>query len=89
MKKGILMELEKNAQNYVNSGVQFEMLIDNAMKNLNGLKGDFKLLLDVAIAARQTLDENLHLADGDNCTLKDLRDAYLKIDPNWDKEQGE
>jgi hypothetical protein len=26
-------------------------------------------------AARQTLAENLHLADGDECTLKVLRDA--------------
>jgi hypothetical protein len=31
-------------------------------------------------AARQTLLNNLHLCDGDNCTLKDLRDAVEKID---------
>jgi len=40
----------------------------------------------LAIAARQTLDENLHLADGENCTLRTLRDAYLKIDPTWGQE---
>jgi len=30
-------------------------------------------------AVGQTLEENRHLADGDQCTLKLLRDAYVKV----------
>jgi hypothetical protein len=33
-------------------------------------------------AARQTLDENRHLTDGDDCTLRELRDAVAEIDGN-------
>ena len=29
-------------------------------------------------AVDETLEENRHLADGDNCTLKKLKDAYAK-----------
>jgi hypothetical protein len=29
-------------------------------------------------AVDETLEENCHLADGDNCTLKKLKDAYAK-----------
>ena len=32
-------------------------------------------------AAAKTLLENLHLADGDCCTLYDLREAVLAINP--------
>ncbi|MFZ2524432.1 MAG: hypothetical protein WAW87_03865 [Candidatus Ferrigenium altingense] len=35
---------------------------------------------DLLSAAKQTLDENGHLADGDNCTLKVLRDAVAKVE---------
>lgn len=45
-----------------------------------------KELALVVQAARDTLDENKHLADGENCTLRTLRDAYLKIDPTWGQE---
>lgn len=38
------------------------------------------------IAAIETLNENLHLCDGDVCTLKSLRDAVAEIEPNWYKE---
>ncbi|MEK7124899.1 MAG: hypothetical protein AAB864_00660 [Patescibacteria group bacterium] len=40
---------------------------------------------DVLLSAiKQTLDENAHLADGDNCTLKVLRDAYNQVaDVKW------
>ena len=30
-------------------------------------------------AVKNTLAENAHLADGDNCTLKELRDAYADL----------
>lgn len=39
-------------------------------------------LIDVSI---RTLRDNLHLCDGNNCTLKDLRDAVANIDPLWEK----
>lgn len=45
-----------------------------------------KTLALIAQASRETLDKNLHLADGENCTLKILRDAYLEIDPKWGQE---
>ena len=34
-------------------------------------------------AAKKTLMENLHLCDGDNCTLYDLKTAVLSIDGNF------
>jgi hypothetical protein len=36
-------------------------------------------------AARNTLVENLHLTDGDDCTLRELRDAVAAIDPEWEE----
>jgi hypothetical protein len=36
-------------------------------------------------AARNTLMENLHLTDGDDCTLLELRDAVAAIDPEWEE----
>lgn len=44
---------------------------------------NFALLVQ---AAHDTLEENLHLADGKNCTLRSLRDAYLKINPTWNNK---
>lgn len=44
-----------------------------ADKSMNGLLS----------AATKTLNDNLHLCDGDVCTLKDLRDAVAKIRPDW------
>ena len=38
---------------------------------------------DLLSAAIKTLNDNLHLCDGDVCTLKDLRDAVAKIRPDW------
>lgn len=34
-------------------------------------------------AAKLTLNENLHLCDGDVCTLRGLKEAVEKIDPIW------
>jgi hypothetical protein len=45
---------------------------------------DQNMLLTRAI--RQALDENSHLADGNNCTLKVLKDALLAVGIDWDKE---
>ena len=42
---------------------------------------------DLINAAIKTLNENLHLCDGDNCTLFELRSAVEKIDPNWDTKE--
>ena len=36
----------------------------------------------LAEAIKQTIAENLHLADGDNCTLRHLVAAVLKEEPN-------
>ena len=35
---------------------------------------------DLMAAIRQTLEENKHLADGDDCTLKVLKDAFAKAE---------
>ena len=42
---------------------------------------------DLIKAAIKTLNENLHLCDGDNCTLFELRSAVEKIDPTWDTKE--
>ena len=38
---------------------------------------DYTALLS---AARKTITENMHLADGENCTLRELRDAVEMFD---------
>lgn len=35
---------------------------------------------ELLAAAKQTIEENLYLADGDNCTLKVLKDAIAKVE---------
>lgn len=35
------------------------------------------------LAAINKLRENMHLTEGDDCTLKELRDAVETIEPNW------
>ena len=56
----------------------------------NWLRGTVKLQLDIQLAAedriqqleeaiRKTLDENRHLADGEDCTLRELKKAL----PTW------
>lgn len=35
-------------------------------------------------AAKSTIRENLHLADGDCCTLHELKTAVLAAEPGWD-----
>jgi len=37
-------------------------------------------------AVAETLEENRHLADGDQCTLKKLKDAYAKAGTSLDSE---
>jgi len=37
-------------------------------------------LAELLAAAKQTIEENWHLADGNNCTLKVLREAVYKIE---------
>jgi len=55
-------------------------LIDATEQRISG-PTDSGLLLS---AAKKTLNDNLHLCDGDDCTLKDLRDAVAAIDPEWE-----
>lgn len=43
-------------------------------------KLELQQLIDAAV---KTLNDNLHLCDGDVCTLRDLRDAVVKIVPDW------
>lgn len=40
-------------------------------------------------AVAETLEENRHLADGDQCTLKKLKDAYAKAGASLDSENAE
>lgn len=39
---------------------------------------------ELLAAAKSTIRENLHLADGDCCTLYELKTAVLSVDPCWD-----
>jgi hypothetical protein len=62
---------------------------EHHIKRGDNMTMDQKVVRELALlaqAVRETLDENLHLADGKNCTLRTLRDAYLKIDPTWGQE---
>ena len=43
-------------------------------------KLELQQLIDASV---KTLNDNLHLCDGDVCTLRDLRDAVAKIVPDW------
>jgi hypothetical protein len=44
-------------------------------------------LKPIVSAAIKTLKDNLHLCDGDICTLKELRDAVNEIFPDWEKDK--
>lgn len=44
------------------------------------------LLLNLLDAAVATLQNNLHLCDGENCTLYALRKAVEAIDPDWEAQ---
>lgn len=46
---------------------------------------------ELSNAVYDTLEENRHLADGDNCTLKKLKDAFFarKTLPSLDSENAE
>lgn len=74
--------------------INYQKLIETAEHHIrrgDGMvmdPGVIKSLAIVSQAALDTLNENMHLADGENCTLKTLRDAYLMIDPAW-SEVGE
>ncbi len=43
---------------------------------------------ELAAAIQQTLDENGHLADGDVCTLKVLKDALSKVSAGGTVTEG-
>ena len=44
--------------------------------NINGYTMATQDLRDLIKAVKHTLEENLHLCDGDVCTLGELRNAY-------------
>jgi hypothetical protein len=56
---------------------EYELGLSDAIASMVG--HDATLCDLLAAAARQTLDENGHLADGDNCTLKVLKEALAKF----------
>lgn len=55
---------------------------DGANDGYRLAKSDMQPLLDAAI---NTLNNNLHLCDGTNCTLYELKIAVEKFEPNWEK----
>lgn len=72
-----------------NSGGESGMMIEDIKKALeDGRKGvdgtieteQLAALVELFDAAKQTLEKNLHLADGDRCTLKVLRDAVKRLE---------
>lgn len=92
--KGILMEFEINPKDYSEIGKNRFDLIDEKIEEISTLIKEISSfhnenMLSLVFEVKKTLEENMHLTDGDLCTLKDLRDAYLRIDPDWGKEQGE
>lgn len=56
------------------------------MSNISETLDNHETLLN---AAKKTLKENLHLCDGDTCTLYYLKVAVQAIDPEWDLFEDE
>lgn len=69
------------------------MLLAGEVRRLHGIGGELIAARserdELAAAVRQTLDQNSHLADGDVCTLKSLKDALLAVGIDWAKEVGD
>ena len=59
--------------------------IDVLAEDIEALRRENQLLSDVCSASVKTLNENLHLCDGENCTLRELRDAVARVRPDWEK----
>jgi hypothetical protein len=59
-----------------NAPISREHYIHRAADEIESLREKLK---DAVGAIEKTLDENGHLADGDNCTLIDLKRALAKI----------
>lgn len=53
---------------------------DGANAGYNLAKTELKPLVDAAI---KTLNDNLHLCDGDVCTLYDLKKAVEQLNHGW------
>lgn len=68
-------ELDSNAYSHEKFGV------DSAVSKFHALLTHHAEAIEELVrAAHQTIEENGHLADGDNCTLKALRDALVKFE---------
>lgn len=59
--------------------------IDRAMSQNGQALHNAPLLINLLDAAVATLQNNLHLCDGENCTLYALLKAVEAIDPNWEE----
>ena len=59
------------------------MLLAEEVRRRHGIGGELIAARrerdELAAAIRQTLDKNSHLADGEVCTLKSLKDALLTV----------
>jgi hypothetical protein len=64
--------LERELAEWVNKASQYAAINVGLNLDLHFAKED---LADLREQVRLTIMENLHLADGDNCTLKRLKDA--------------
>lgn len=69
------------------------LLLAEEVRRRHGIGGELIVARrerdELAAAVRQTLDNNIHLADGEVCTLKSLKDALLAVGIDWDKEVGD
>lgn len=65
------------------------MLLAEEVRRRNGIGGELLAARrerdELAAAIRQVLDENSHLADGEVCTLKRLKDALLAVGIDWEQ----
>jgi hypothetical protein len=57
-------------------------------KEVYKLRQRVESLEAVAGAARKTIEENKGLSDGENCTLKELRDALVRLDALQDGKEN-
>ena len=63
---------------------KLDMLFNALETDIQQLRTENRLLRDVMTAAVKTLNDNGHLADGDQCSLFELREAVAKVNPHWE-----
>lgn len=68
----------------IGTGYSQEIMMQRAADEIDRLRAECTILRQ---SIRQTLDENSHLADGENCTLIGLKQALRKVGTPWEGDE--